>query len=881
MGKLGQKKMSFSLAAHTVTANNKQVRTLLNKHLSPAWKVDQVEVDRLLEAARAETLGSQLTELLKRDQFKDMQAKCHALINFAKKSHYQIAVVQHKSHPAVKAGILKQSTTATHSRSNSATSASSRVSIGSHGGGGSQMKIAGKKILAQSVVQFNEEGAEPDQAMPQLQNHKDIKPGAHGIILLTGPQLQQSLYGEGRTPENYLEYSAPLIALVPAERFEKHLGSNEAFHESFAAYRADIVIEDSSSKAGVRPIMVWVVNLSKTKVQAKPLVPKLQLKVKEQVEIEMQIKKGVVSEELFKAIQAAPEKEASEMARVILDELLLGSKGVYKAFEHKPAKFKHTDPKKALAKTGLISAFLEVATDKVKQCMAKSGEHGVFFKFPGPFEVHPWKADIVPLEVGMTAEEARGFVMGKLGGYELGLTPIRSDWTRFGLRVDADHLLAAQQKLTNGESGPGDFPIRLKYVIDHIPRGTDLKEMIEDIERRLQWKLYKLKEVVSEQQGCIALLVGAVEEPKEMIIPLQKGSLVIRQAGKKPAVKPAGWTIRPNLPKPSEANAKALDPLVSQYSRVGAILARMTSPTLDAKMEVDSVSTPSSTEPATMPNVSAASPGIATSPSTGASGVAQELNFRTTPVPESFNIDGSPMSTKDNREEDTHLTELDEEQLQAAACPLRATSGLNTPNATARSSADGRGAHTPQQRLPQEPDLTPVERMMANMQDMMEQMTRMHTAQNTAMQTHMAQQQEASTQAIAQQNLQLVSFQQLNQQKDEMRDQQIEQIRAQLTQLVQPTANQTAGALDPAALTLDSNAPQSGERPASVDTATVGAASVPVPECSKSPQTRRGRARSARSAKPDRGPPTPLKPRSRSPPPKIANADGKKEDEIA
>ena len=184
--------------------------------------------------------------------------------------------------------------------------------------------------MPQSLEQFQEDAAEPGQLVPQLQNITDLKPGAHGILIATGQQLQNALYNKGNSPESFKEFSAPLILFIPVMRMEQYIGNSQEMHNAFGVYKTDTVIQDSAAKAKFRPLPVWVVNLSKTIVQAKRIAPLVQLKVSQQVELEMQLKKGVVSEELYLAVQKSPEKEAGVMATHLIGHLLNGSRGVFK-----------------------------------------------------------------------------------------------------------------------------------------------------------------------------------------------------------------------------------------------------------------------------------------------------------------------------------------------------------------------------------------------------------------------------------------------------------------------------------------------------------------------------------------------------------------------
>ena len=686
MGKAKKKAVQYSLSTQQIGANGQQARKLVTQSLAPGWRHDKDALHEFLEHCRGEQNGNALTALLKKE-YNDLKAKAHAVVNHAKKAGYNIAI---KPVAAKLEGILKPPTGSNASSRNSSVKSNTSHRTAQHGGAREyqsyEQRAAGKKILVQSLEQFQEEVAEPGQVVPQLESIIHLKPGAHGILITTGQQLQTALYNKGNSPESFKEFSAPLVALVPVMRMEQYIGNSEEMHAAFGVYKTDVVIEDNAAKAKVRPLPVWVVNLSKTKVQAKKCAPMVKLKVNQQVELELQIKKGMVSDELYMAVQKSPEKEAAQVASHLIGHLIKDSKGVFKAFEHQPSKW--LEKKLALAKTELISAFMEVPEASVKECLAKSGELGVVIKYPGSVDFHPIKAAIIPLDPQYSPEEARAFVKGKIGHYALGLAPIRKDWTRWGLRVSEDQLMDTHQKIggDGDTTGAAAFPIKHKFIIDSVPRGTDIPSMINALHTQMGWSSINLKQIQSDHRGHIAVLVGAMEPPAKLIIPWEHGALTIRQIGNK-VNQPSAWTLKPVPQKNNKqdilikANSEEGTPQQRFHSEVSTILARVAS----VEKENDVVMSDAEKD-----SPGAVSNGTASTTDTGAGTTVKQLVF-------------------------TGMSDDEEERL-AAATPLTGDSACAAPVG---------GTNTPVEKTKMEPyggiqGFNPMEKMMEDFRIMME-----------------------------------------------------------------------------------------------------------------------------------------------------------------
>ena len=149
-----------------------------------------------MDASHDEEKGRALSALLKK-QYETPKAKAHAVVNHAKRLDLPLAhKVQVNSSPSPRAGILKSPTTASgaQSRISSVNNAGTRNPLSGSAQDRSsvphQQRVAGKKILPQSLEQFREDGAEPGAVMPQLDSIEQFKPGAHGIFVITGKQLQ-------------------------------------------------------------------------------------------------------------------------------------------------------------------------------------------------------------------------------------------------------------------------------------------------------------------------------------------------------------------------------------------------------------------------------------------------------------------------------------------------------------------------------------------------------------------------------------------------------------------------------------------------------------------------------------------------------------------
>ena len=294
MGKHKVTKHGISQARHAAMA--KKVKELLNNNLDlNRVSISEKEVDKYLEACKAEDKGTRLCQLLDHAH-KSKEVKADALV--ARAAHDgHIITVRRIMQPKQKIANLNSASIRSKSAPLSAMSKAANHSASRS----DDIKVpffkrcVGMGIYGPSVKQFV---ADDGEDLPVITKANDVRPGAHGIVVLSGEGLAQQF----AEPERYKEYTTQLIVLVPAGRFEEHLGGNKQLHDRWKAQKADVVLEDTLSKAGLRPQTVWAISLSAAPLKLKRVVPMMKLKINKTAEITMLAKRGVIPPELFETL---------------------------------------------------------------------------------------------------------------------------------------------------------------------------------------------------------------------------------------------------------------------------------------------------------------------------------------------------------------------------------------------------------------------------------------------------------------------------------------------------------------------------------------------------------------------------------------------------
>ena len=172
--------------------------------------------------------------------------------------------------------------------------------------------------------------------------------------------------------EQFKEFTAPLLAMIPVAKMEFALGQNQELHDEMKAQRADIIVVDPKSKAGMSTMMVWVVSLSAAPLKIKKAAPMVSMQTVQQIDLTMQAKSGVMAPELYQALKESPEKECQSMLESMLGHVINIDQmpTIYKAYELRPVE---RDGKIHLP--GMIQAGFEVPLSLAQDILSCSGMH--------------------------------------------------------------------------------------------------------------------------------------------------------------------------------------------------------------------------------------------------------------------------------------------------------------------------------------------------------------------------------------------------------------------------------------------------------------------------------------------------------------------------
>ena len=255
-------------------------------------------------------------------------------------------------------------------------------------------------------------------------------------------------------------------------------------------------------------------------------------------------------QECFDALLEDTKREFQEIWKLLTAGAIEDPPALEKAYRLRPFKEgnEYKDP-------GVVQAHVEVLEADLPKYLSLSGKHGVSVQLAGYYTEHPLTSTIIPLPKELTFQAARDWVAAKCAGdYALGVIPMRKDWTRYALRVPAenDKLMYYQGKVLDGTDDTGrEFMIKSRYIVDNVPKGTDVAKMLVQVEQVHGWKAMYLKDMRSEinPSTAMAIMVGALDEPTKTIIdisPTQALFISGLTPSSRHEPKPAQWSLRCN-----------------------------------------------------------------------------------------------------------------------------------------------------------------------------------------------------------------------------------------------------------------------------------------------------------------------------------------------
>ena len=299
----------------------KQVKKLVQTHADWVhYELDVQMLDLYLEELKKEAIATPMGALLKKSH-KSQGAKAGAVLARATFDGFSMSrkKVQHqKIDNANKQVQVKGGTT-------------KRDGPPKTKGPMNENEMEGLDLYQPTLTQFiNEENEEP---LPVLRRAGDVKPGARGIVLLKGSTLMEVFSDK---MELFREYSQTLIVLLPVGKYEKFVGNNSDLHEVLQPQMVQLVALDPSTKGGFRPITAWAMSLSKEQLKVKMAAPTMQIQVDKQVDLVLQIKKGIVPPEVYDAVMGDTKREFQSVWDVLVEGVTDQPPVIHRAYQKWP-----------------------------------------------------------------------------------------------------------------------------------------------------------------------------------------------------------------------------------------------------------------------------------------------------------------------------------------------------------------------------------------------------------------------------------------------------------------------------------------------------------------------------------------------------------------
>ena len=535
---MGNKKKNGEKAGYMVsTAQHdslkKQIKKLIQTHADWVhYELNEDMLDLYVEEIKKEELAAPMVALLKKSH-KSQGAKAGAVL--ARAAHDGFPMSRKKVQPH-KADNKKQEKVVANKRE-----APSKFKAK---GPVQESEIEGLDLYQPTLAQFTGADIAP---LPVLRSADEVKPGARGIILLKGSTLMEVFVDK---MELFRDYSQTLIVLLPVAKFEKMVGNNPELHEVLQPQMVQVVAIDPTTKGGFRPLTAWAMSLSREKLKVKMAMPTMQIQIDKQVDLVLQVKKGIVPPEVFDALKTDTRREFQSVWECLVEGVSDQPPVIHKAFQKWPQR----NGGKEYEEPTVIQAHVEVAEKDLSKYLALSGKHGVFVQLAGYYTEHAVASTIIPLPDNLAMGEARDWVMEKTqGDISLGVVPMRSDWKRFALRVPSgtEEMMHYQEKILPAcDAAARNFAIKAKFVVGNIPRGTDMDQLIQQLRHVHGWQVAFLKQIrdSNNPNTAVAAVVGAVEGPPSNVIINGPVQMIVRAftTDGKPESKPAQWTCRTN-----------------------------------------------------------------------------------------------------------------------------------------------------------------------------------------------------------------------------------------------------------------------------------------------------------------------------------------------
>ena len=274
-------------------------------------------------------------------------------------------------------------------------------------------------------------------------------------------------------------------------------------------------------------------------VLAKPPI-ELSFKQQEVFEMTIVLHGPSVPKKLFEEASKTPKPTCQAVLELVLPaEVLQATNGVHTAFVHKKAKPADETPP-------LVQGFFRLPREMVGKALHVSGYKNIIVKCAGPRSTHPVATALIHLdEEEVTSVAEAHTVAQKLLDHNLGIIPSSDTWTKFAVRVPEALLVHCQLSLypTRGPANTSGFLVKEQFIVENIPVGTAVQEILDKLYKEFKWPALLLKELKPRGSNrYFSIVVGSQTKPPASVVPVSHGKPLLINPDKKAGNKAPTWS---------------------------------------------------------------------------------------------------------------------------------------------------------------------------------------------------------------------------------------------------------------------------------------------------------------------------------------------------